>query len=48
MSALTTFVAIEETADPRACLGALDVKLTEEETKYLEEPYQPVSIIGHS
>ncbi|KAH9890411.1 Aldo/keto reductase [Cubamyces lactineus] len=29
-------------------LGALDVKLTEEEIKYLEEPYQPVGIIGHS
>ncbi|KAI0365126.1 Aldo/keto reductase [Pilatotrama ljubarskyi] len=29
-------------------LGALDVKLTEEEIKYLEEPYQPLPIIGHS
>ncbi|OSC96856.1 Aldo/keto reductase [Trametes coccinea BRFM310] len=29
-------------------LGALDVKLTEEEIKYLEEPYQPVAILGHS
>ncbi|KAI9066901.1 Aldo/keto reductase [Trametes sanguinea] len=28
-------------------LGALDVKLTEEEIKYLEEPYQPVNIMGH-
>ncbi|KAH9848625.1 Aldo/keto reductase [Lenzites betulinus] len=28
-------------------LGALDVKLTEEEIKYLEEPYQPVAIVGH-
>ncbi|KAJ8488405.1 hypothetical protein ONZ51_g3571 [Trametes cubensis] len=28
-------------------LGALDVKLTEEEIKYLEEPYQPVAILGH-
>ena len=28
--------------------GALDVKLTEEEIKYLEEPYQPVAILGHS
>ncbi|KAL7282862.1 hypothetical protein ACG7TL_002275 [Trametes sanguinea] len=45
---LEDILAIEETADPRACLGALDVKLTEEEIKYLEEPYQPVSIIGHS
>ena len=26
---------------------ALDVKLTEEEIKYLEEPYQPTRIIGH-
>ncbi|KAI9066907.1 Aldo/keto reductase [Trametes sanguinea] len=29
-------------------LGALDVKLTEEEIKFLEEPYQPVPILGHS
>ncbi|KAI0777197.1 Aldo/keto reductase [Trametes elegans] len=28
-------------------LGAIDVKLTEEEIKYLEEPYQPVPIFGH-
>ncbi|KAI8974167.1 Aldo/keto reductase [Trametes punicea] len=29
-------------------IGALDVKLTEDEIKYLEEPYQPVPILGHS
>ncbi|KAI0328025.1 oxidoreductase [Cubamyces sp. BRFM 1775] len=28
-------------------LGALDVKLTEEEIKSLEEPYKPVAIAGH-
>ncbi|TBU37459.1 Aldo/keto reductase [Dichomitus squalens] len=28
-------------------LGALDVKLTDEEIKYLEEPYRPVKISGH-
>ncbi|KAI0657097.1 oxidoreductase [Cubamyces menziesii] len=28
-------------------LGALDVKLTEEEVKSLEEPYKPVAIAGH-
>ncbi|KAL1947069.1 hypothetical protein VTO73DRAFT_14030 [Trametes versicolor] len=28
-------------------LGALEVKLTEEEVKYLEEPYKPVAISGH-
>lgn len=27
--------------------GALDVKLTEEEVKFLEEPYKPVAISGH-
>lgn len=27
---------------------ALNVELTEEEAKYLEEPYLPVSVIGHS
>ena len=28
--------------------GALDVSLTEEEMKYLEEPYQPMNISGHN
>ncbi|OJT04999.1 Versiconal hemiacetal acetate reductase [Trametes pubescens] len=28
-------------------LGALEVKLTDEEVKYLEEPYKPVAISGH-
>ncbi|KAK7449709.1 hypothetical protein VKT23_013182 [Stygiomarasmius scandens] len=28
-------------------IGAINVKLTEEEIKYLEEPYEPVQIIGH-
>ncbi|KAI0713889.1 Aldo/keto reductase [Earliella scabrosa] len=28
-------------------LGSLDVKLTEEDMKYLEEPYKPLNIIGH-
>ncbi|KAI0657094.1 Aldo/keto reductase [Cubamyces menziesii] len=29
-------------------LGSLDVKLTDEEIKYLEEPYAPMRICGHS
>ncbi|OJT07162.1 hypothetical protein TRAPUB_1977 [Trametes pubescens] len=29
-------------------LGALQVTLTEEEIKYLEEPYAPVPIVGHT
>jgi aryl-alcohol dehydrogenase-like predicted oxidoreductase len=29
-------------------IGALDIKLTDEEVKYLEEPYQPQKILGHS
>ncbi|KAI0648550.1 Aldo/keto reductase [Trametes meyenii] len=29
-------------------LGALDVTLTEEDVKYLEEPYKPLGVIGHS
>ncbi|THH12678.1 hypothetical protein EW146_g7470 [Bondarzewia mesenterica] len=29
-------------------LGALDLKLTEEELKSLEEPYKPMAIIGHT
>jgi hypothetical protein len=27
---------------------ALDIELTEEEVKYLEEPYLPVPVLGHN
>ncbi|KAH9925004.1 Aldo/keto reductase [Epithele typhae] len=29
-------------------LGSLDVNLTEEEIKYLEEPYKPIATVGHT
>ncbi|KAH9980101.1 Aldo/keto reductase [Lactifluus volemus] len=29
-------------------ISAIDIKLSEEEVKYLEEPYKPIAIIGHS
>ena len=29
-------------------IGTLDAKLTDEEIKYLEEPYTPVKIAGHN
>lgn len=29
-------------------LDAIHIKLTEEEIKYLEEPYHPVPIAGHN
>jgi len=29
-------------------IGAIDVKLTEEEIKYLEESYVPLKVLGHS
>ena len=32
----------------KASIGAIDIKLSEEEVKYLEEPYKPIAIIGHS
>ena len=32
----------------RNCTGAIDIKLTEEEIEYIEEPYQPMAIFGHS
>ncbi|KAJ6623984.1 NADP-dependent oxidoreductase domain-containing protein [Mycena sp. CBHHK59/15] len=28
-------------------IGAINVKLTEDEIKYLEEPYQPMAVFGH-
>jgi len=31
----------------RPCSGAIDITLTAEEIKYLEEPYQPKSVVGH-
>lgn len=31
----------------KALIGALDVKLTDEEVKLLEEPYQPQKVFGH-
>ena len=33
-------------ADARLFEGCFDVTLTEEEVKYLEEPYQPVKVAG--
>ncbi len=27
--------------------GGLDIQLSEEEIKYLEEPYKPIPIFGH-
>jgi aryl-alcohol dehydrogenase-like predicted oxidoreductase len=29
-------------------IDAVDIKLSEEEVKYLEEPYKPTAIIGHT
>jgi len=29
-------------------IDAVDIKLSEAEVKYLEEPYKPMAIIGHS
>jgi len=29
-------------------ISAIDLKLSEEEVKYLEEPYKPTPVIGHS
>ncbi|KAI9066912.1 aryl-alcohol dehydrogenase [Trametes sanguinea] len=34
-------------ANLKDIIGALDLKLTEAELKYLEEPYRPVPIVGH-
>jgi len=36
------------TANLKDLLGAIDVKLNEEEIKYLEEPYKPLPIFGHA
>ena len=37
----------EWVTDARLSSGCLDVTLTEEEVKYLEEPYQPSKVIGN-
>jgi hypothetical protein len=28
-------------------VGAVDIKLSEEEIKYLEEPYKSMAVLGH-
>ncbi|KAJ7749008.1 NADP-dependent oxidoreductase domain-containing protein [Mycena olivaceomarginata] len=38
---------ISERNDVLFLQGAIHVQLTEEEIKYLEEPYQPMAIFGH-
>lgn len=30
------------------CAGALNVELTPEDIKYLEEPYKPLAVFGHA
>lgn len=30
------------------CIAGIHVTLTEEEIKYLEEPYQPCAVLGHT
>ncbi|KAJ7285736.1 aryl-alcohol dehydrogenase [Mycena rebaudengoi] len=32
----------------RELIAAIDIKLTDEEIKYLEEPYKPTTVIGHT
>lgn len=34
--------------DPNRISEAVGIELTDEEIKYLEEPYQPRAIIGHT
>ena len=36
--------------DSNACVlaDALDIKLTADEMKYLEEPYKPLNVLGHA
>ncbi|CAG8585949.1 3870_t:CDS:2 [Acaulospora colombiana] len=41
------FILAHQCAYELAILGAIDVKLTPEEMKYLEEPYIPRTIMGH-
>ncbi len=47
------FSVSEATFDPEGCeiligsAGAIDVKLTEEEIKLLEEPYKAQAVAGH-
>ncbi|KAJ8488408.1 hypothetical protein ONZ51_g3574 [Trametes cubensis] len=43
----TSLKNLEDILEGIALLGALDVKLSEEEIKYLEEPYKPMAITGH-
>ena len=50
MQMIVNLYAYDETVELTTglCSGALDVQLTEDEVKYLEEPYQPLAVLGHS
>ncbi|KAI0343759.1 Aldo/keto reductase [Trametopsis cervina] len=41
-------VGVTKIENLKDLLGAIDLELTAEEVKYLEEPYHPVPIFGHS
>ena len=43
-----TAFRVQGTASLTSSVDAIDIKLTEEEIKYLEEPYQATAIFGHS
>lgn len=44
---ISTLVRVPPTENTPLHIGALDVKLSEEDIKYLEEPYTPVPVRGH-
>ena len=44
---LPTLVLVRADAE-NMTIGTLDVKLTDEDIMYLEEPYTPVKIAGHN
>jgi hypothetical protein len=38
---------VRAASDKTSSTDTVDLKLSEEEVKYLEEPYKPMGIIGH-
>ena len=44
---VSPIIGVTKVGQIKDCVMAVDIELTEDELKYLEEPYQPKAIFGH-
>lgn len=47
MSVFVALIVVFASLTAAVVLDAVQVKLSEEDIKYLEEPYQPTKVFGH-